>query len=477
MTRSKVMAPRFHVPSERTIALACALGVAGCAAAPTRDQEVLADWVRASGDRMPGTVRGLLGETPPPAEESTPCLTADEERGLEAGAFSDADVARLAVRCNPEIEAGLERARAALAESEARSSLPDLSLRYEASATPIREPWRLDRTAMHMVGLAQEFPLGPTRSLASRTAADEGIRLLAERAQARRDLFAMVVSDLATARAAQEQEAVLQRHIETVNRVVEFATVRYRSGRGMAEDITRFQVERGRLETAVFEIRRIRAAALARVNAALHRRVTRPLRAAEAAQGVGVTPDPAAAVGRLWENSPILEALRAEVRAAEGEAALARAEARWPSLMVGGSYNAAPRMDDSYSGMVSLNLPWLNPARLARERAASARAEAARRMLERRHDDLASRVVELVERLRQAEETDRLLRRGVLPDARVTLDLALATYRSGLGDFTGVLEAQRTLLDIEMRLVEVAARWTVNWARLRALVGDGGDDP
>ncbi len=58
-----------------------------------------------------------------------------------------------------------------------------------------------------------------------------------------------------------------------------------------------------------------------------------------------------------------------ETKERTAAAVLARAEARWPSR----SYNAAPRTDDFYCGMVSLNLPWLNPVRSARERAASTR--------------------------------------------------------------------------------------------------------
>ena len=103
-------------------------------------------------------------------------------------------------------------------------------------------------------------------------------------------------------------------------------------------------------------------------------------------------------------------------------------------------------------------------------RQALARVEAERDSMLRDHQrDLEA---ELADYAAQSSQLERL--RGVrLPLARQKVDYQVASYRGGRVPITGVLEARRERIEVELRALELESARAAAAARLYYLYGEG----
>jgi outer membrane protein TolC len=123
------------------------------------------------------------------------------------------------------------------------------------------------------------------------------------------------------------------------------------------------------------------------------------------------------------------------------------------------------RLDPMWQAAVSITLPVFVRSRQGpRLAAARAELEAARAQGEAIALDLELRTRERHEALRAALEVARLYLEGILPVDRISVESAVASYRTGKVPFVTVLEALNALYaDREAFLVRVAEveRWRV----------------
>ncbi|MDP2528341.1 MAG: TolC family protein [Candidatus Palauibacterales bacterium] len=271
------------------------------------------------------------------------------------------------------------------------------------------------------------------------------------------------------------------RHIEvlgeTKGRLEDFelaARALYEAGTGRQTDVLQAQVEVARLAAEVARARASRIGAEARLNALLGRPV-----------GTSV-PHPVAE--GLPSEHPALDSLRDWAEAhrpavARDRLAVERAETRadragreiWPDLMLGAAYgqrNVAGSVQRMASFTVSFQLPIFAGRRQLRLRDEAASMETmARAELAETRARVDARLGELAADLDRTGELLRLYREEILPEARMAVESAFASYRVGAVDFRTLVDAQTALDRYESEFHALVADYGDSVAEMEATIG------
>jgi outer membrane protein TolC len=386
-----------------------------------------------------------------------------------------------ALRRNPEVqvaEAARDAARARPAQARAWPD-PMLSLTYT------NDGWSpsLGSREMTTLGLlwSQDLPLRGTRRLQEQIAEREVDRSeqQLERARLRvvsavRRAYHGLLQARATADLVGEQREIW-REIEGV------ARARYAVGQGAQQDVLRVQVE----VTRVGQLEAEQAAEIEIRQAELNQLLDRPAGSAvptTASLALRSASQPVEEViARLTAASPELRAARAQVEADALAVDLALKQ-RQPELSLAAGYMNRGGLDPMWQAGIGVRLP------LARSRrdAALAEAEARRRGAERRVQALGLQLrYRTQERLARLEATERmavLYEKGIIPQDRMSVEAAVASYQAGKVPFVAVLEAMTTLYGDRATLVRLLGRHARTRADLEeaSLEGGGvamGDEP
>lgn len=427
----------------------------------------------------------LLPASPASAQEAAPTDLA-------------AAVAR-ARAANPDISAAERRVAAAAARAEAAGAFPDPRLAVGLTNARVSDPLSSDDfMTMRMVQLGTMLPWPgkldrEAEAARGRLAAARADREAVERrvvAEARRAWFELWFLDRAL-------EVVRDNHALLVD-FVDVTEVRYGVGTGAQQDVLRARVEATRLGDEALDLERRREATAAELNALLDRPAQAPVPAPEMPERIArlAVPEPgtevrfsAAALGDSREASgpiPALETLQRaaetgdpRVRALDARLAAARAEARRADLaalpdfdlMVG--YGQRSGREDMVSVMVSAPLPLFKGnkqdplAEAAESDVAALEAERAATV-----GRIRSEVTALRAALVRTRERIALLREGVLPQARASLESAVAGYPVATVDFLTLLDNQATLFRHELDERRLLADFGRGLAALERIVGE-----
>jgi outer membrane protein TolC len=313
------------------------------------------------------------------------------------------------------------------------------------------------------VTLSQDLPFPGKRRLRGRIAALEADQLdqqlararLAVAAAVRRAYFGLLQSR-ALADLTREQSEVW-RQIEGV------ARVRYSVGQGNQQDVLRTQVELTRVGQALAEQEAEASIRLAEINRLLGRPAEATLDASFALGEIGPAESLSAELERARSLSPELTAARSAIDRARLAVELARKEYR-PDFNVQGGYMNRGGLDPMWQAGVSLNLP----IRRGRRAGAVAEAEAVLAAAESRlaavELQLRLRTQERLAQLEAARNVATLYREGIVPQDRMSVEAAIASYQSGRIPFISVLESLATLYTDRSTLVGLLA----GQARIRA---------
>lgn len=315
------------------------------------------------------------------------------------------------------------------------------------------------------VMVSQDLPWPGKRKLRSEIAGREADQVEQQLGRARLSVAASVrraYSGLWQARALLEltrEQSDVWRQIEGV------ARTRYAVGQGNQQDVLRTQVEVTRVGQLLAGQEAEELVRRAELNRLLDRAAEAPL-PTEGVLAPALAAEPLASeLERLRAISPELQAARAAIEAARLAAELARKDYR-PDVTVQGGYMNRGRLDPMWQAAVGLNLP------LNRKRRASAVAEIEARL---RSAESRLRSTELLLRFRTQErlaqldaalKTIALYGDGIVPQDRMSVEAAIASYQAGRVPFVAVLEALTTLYLDRSTLLRLLAGST----RIRASV-------
>lgn len=379
---------------------------------------------------------------------------------------------------NPQIAADEAAAAAARERVRPAGSFEDPRLGYEASNVPL-DRWDFDSTPMsgHQLTLVQALPFPGL--LSNRSAAAElGAEAAESMADDRRARVASAVErawiELGFSQRAFE---ITDRNLALVRQLSRIAETKYSVGTGRQQDVLRAQVQ----VTRLLEERLTREAAIRRSEAALASLLDLPPEVAfprTAEPETEPTPPPLETLlDSLDARSPMLVALEAQVEEASRRQRAAQIEG-YPDVEVGLGYRVresvpgdAVEGNDFVSALVRIRLPvdrgkW--KARVAEQEAqlrrARANLRAARAQL---REVVRSRYADLNRAGAEAE----LLREGLVPQSRQSLDSSRAGYEVDSVDFLSLIDSQVSLLNAELALVRAVADRRGALADLEAALG------
>jgi outer membrane protein TolC len=408
------------------------------------------------------TTRTIAGVFLLAAVAGAGALSAEGARATLPDPELDALVAE-AIAKSPEIAAASSDAEAARQRIAPARTLPDpsLSLQYQNDGTA----FSLGEEDMTFLGAMYSQPLPWPGKL---KLAGEEAEKRAERVEAE-DVGRARLAIEARVRAAYwdlllegsrlnlvEDRRTAWKQIEGV------ARERYAAGLGVQQDVLRAQVELLRLDEIRAERLAAAAVRLAEVNRLLRRPADSPLDAARTLELRTALPDLATVLSGVRAKSPELAGAGRSIEAARLRVDLARKDF-YPDFTASGGPMYRGGLDPMWQVGLGITLPVFSGSRQA-PRLAAATAE--KRSEESRAEsiglELDLRTRERFENLKAAIEVARLYREGILPVDRLSLEAAVASYRTGKVPFVTVLEALNALYaDREASLARIAEteRW------------------
>lgn len=442
-------------------ALACALAVLPIAAGAEAAQ------------RAPGPVSA------PGTALQAEALAADAALG---------ELLRFAMRNNPEVGAAYHSWRAAAARVPQAGVLPEPQFGLGIVLDQV------DDDARYMgerYSISQMFPWFGKLGLREDMAAREASAAAQAYESARLALLERVTGAWFEYAWLHQAAEKARENLQLVQRLESVARARYRAGAASQADVTRAQVELGRLDNQWRSLRDQLEPAGASLNAVLGRPAHAPLPASPPApsrQAVAPLPqkDDQAWLERALRDSPALAEARHQVERERHSIALAR-KAYYPDITLGLEYarDASARMArmdgggaDMLVGMVSVSIPIRRKSYDAGVGEAEARLAAADRRAASREQDIEAGLKRALFDYRDGERRMQLYGGTLVPKARQSLAVTETAYRSGEADFSDLIDAQRALLEFQLAHERAAADRGHARARIDALLGAPlpGDD-
>lgn len=391
-----------------------------------------------------------------PALAADPVAPSPSLRAVHGAAALNKLVAE-ALQNNPEIHAARKEQAAAAYRVAPAGALDDPMLEAGIISLPSNS-LRFDREdmTMKMIGVSQRFPYPGKRGLredvAARDAKAADYNYLEIANRIVRDLK-LAYFDLglviASTRFVENNKSIIEQFLR-------IAETRYAVGQGNQADVLRAQTQLSRMMDELLKLARERPTAEAELNRALGRSVDAAAPLPEAA-GLSETKLQLVALHEsALRTRPQLLALETAIVRNEKALDLARKE-YYPDFDVRFSYGqraAMPdgtRRSDLLSLTVAINLPVWRDRKLApRVSEAQSMRDQARMMYEAQRNDLGAKLRQQVSTAEQSFRSARLYQNDILPQARLTVDAALAAYKVGRVDFMTLLESRMAVLNYEI---------------------------
>jgi outer membrane protein TolC len=376
------------------------------------------------------------------------------------------------IRVNPEIRASRFRYEAATKRPSQVSTLPEP--KFSFADFGVGHPFsRLSVSDFAYVGLgvSQEIPFPGKLALAGEEAHKE--------ADSEGHMYrAALLEKTAELKEAYYEWFSIQKNIEItgksrdlMERFEKISRARYSVGKGIQQDVLKAQVERSSLEQQMEVLEQRRSSIEARIEAMLNRPPGEPLGRPAAVQRSDFSLDLSSLMELVKQNAPRLRARQSEVDARAVGIERARREYR-PDFNFSFQWQKTAAMfPDYYMATAEVKLPvfFWRKQRFGAEEAA-ARLSESRENYQATQQELFLAAKDQYFKIRSSERLLDLYRSGILPQASLALESAVASYEVGSVDFLTLLNSQATVLTYEMQYYEELAKHEQALARLEPLV-------
>jgi outer membrane protein TolC len=380
-------------------------------------------------------------------------------------------VLRAALQRNPTVRVSEQRARGMRASAKAEGGLPSPELMGQVWQVPFSHPGKLD-AQMIMIGVSQNFPAPgvlSAREQSMTAQAKEEEAMGGERARMVLKEAGHAFSDYQESSA---KHGIHRGHLQIARHLFDVAEARHAAG-GSLVDVTRAQVELSRVEADVVTDATLVESARSHLNALLGRDPGAPLGPPIETDPMVVAWDVPTLLAKAHDSRPELKQALAQREAREYAVKAAQREATWPSVTVGALYfpptDAVPVQ--SYGASLSMSLPWLWGANGDRKEAERELSQAAATNVEAVRFPIDAEVVTAEANARSAAYRLQVLRDRTLPASRRSFDVAQAGFESGRIDLMTVLDARRSVVDVEHDVVMARSELDHALTDLEAAVG------
>ena len=412
--------------------------------------------------------------------------------GVEGAATAEEEILRLqpliqeALAVNPEIRAEGKRWDAARERPPQEGSLDDPMLNFEIENLPTHSfAFTQEDMTMKKLSVSQALPFFGKLGLRSEVAQREANAIGLAYRDKRNEIVRRVKEVFHGLYAIDRSLEIVEKNRELLREFVKIAETKYSVGKGIQQDVLKAQVELSKLLDEQIRLEQSREAAGARLNAILNRPPQTPLGRTGEVSKAELPMDLTELQTRALENRPLLKGLQEEIERSKAANALAR-KRYFPDLTMSLGYafredSALAKHSDFFSAGFSINIPLYFRTKQDRQVAeTSALINSAKEQYQATRNEVVSVVKELVADIEKGHKLIDLIETGLIPQARLSLDSAVAGYQVGKVDFLTLLDNRLTLFNFEKEYYRTLGEYQISLARLEWVVGarlhEGGPD-
>lgn len=400
----------------------------------------------------------LVAAVPVPQEGTVDSGTAPPAEPFAGATRLDRRTLLMAVaRRNTTLEAARLAWQAAAARPAQEQALPDPMLSYGVA------PGSVAGSGLRFgeqIELSQDVPLPSRRRLRSEQAAAEARGAAADYRSALLDLLTVASRLYDGDWLAVRDLAIVAQHRTLLAELQQVAAGRYAAGLVPQQDPLQAELEGAKMLHRQVELEAERETITSRLDALLHLPADHALpppageedetTAGGDPAGAAAPLEPGAAVASALAQRPEIAARAAEVETRRAAAALAHL-AGIPDLALRGSYNSMwDAQGYRWMAGIAVNLPLRRDRVAAQQAEADSRLAGARADLAAAEDHVRAEVRNAAIALEESHHLLAIIASRLLPAARDQVQAARSAYETGRGSFQGVIDAERSLRDVEI---------------------------
>lgn len=383
-----------------------------------------------------------------------------------------------ALENNPEIRAALQEREAAQQRIAPAEALDDPMLEAGIINAPLASsPFNREDMTMKMIGLSQRLPFPGKRGLRKEVASKDAEAI----EQGYHETVNRVMHDLKISyfNLGQTLEMIrlVEKNKQTLEHFLRIAEGRYQVGQGNQADVLKAQTQVSRMIDRLLGLAREQPVLEAELIRSLGRKTHSEI--------------PIPALLHIHEVPLILESLQKEAIAQRPQllalqSLIARNEksidlahrAYYPDFDIRLSYGQRDNMldgtrrDDMVSMTVAINLPvWRNNKIEPRILESQALRDQTVNLYQAQINEIAARLRQQAAIAEQSLKSVKLYQSAILPQAKLTVESALAAYQVNRVDFLTLLDNQMTVFDYEANLLTSIANYNKALAEIDLLIG------
>ncbi|MFA5117283.1 MAG: TolC family protein [Candidatus Omnitrophota bacterium] len=374
---------------------------------------------------------------------------------------------------NPDILAARKRWEASRARIPLSKSLEDPNMAVTFERIP-RGTLKLDRTMPddRMLALSQFFPLFGKLSLKGKIAVVESQMFAAEYKAKELQVINQVRNAYYDLFMNYKERVLMQESLILLEGIAKVAESKYSVGAFSQEEVYKIHLEVARLANTVKNLELELSSKQTRLNTVLNRDPESSFGIPQLSEDVNFSADIKSLYQLTVMNQPELLIFSLAVEKNRHAKSLAK-KSFFPDLMASvvqrGITSGALGPWDL---MLSFNVPfwfWTKQKYEVKEAIASLEeAEAAHKAMQNK---LFAEVKDLAVKIEIAKNKIALSKNSLLPIVQSSLEVSLAAFRSGKGDFMALLDNQRMFIETKLQYYKALVEYDMNMADLERQVG------
>ena len=392
-------------------------------------------------------------------------------------------VVDLAIQDNPNLDEILARSEAMSAIPSQLGTLPDPVISFNALNMPT-DSFDMSQEAMTQMqfGLTQAFPF-PGKLALREEASSFAAKAAADNVdEARLQLVQNVKIRWWQLYSLDHALEIVVRNQVLFRQLIQVASIKYEVGKGLQQDVLLAQLELSKLHDQQIKLIGLRAKIVAQLN----RLIARPANVeislpVNVATELPVIADETTLYKKADNSRPLLRQLRNEVAGAKALVRLAKKDL-YPDFKVGAFYgirqgdnppSVGGERSDFLSVKLSMNLPVFSARK--QDKAVAQKSSELQQKHYKQEDAMNGILVQISEAtadFKSSKQQFLLLKDGILPQARQTVDSMLSGYQVNKVDFLNLVRSQVTLLNYENQYWQSLSEANKALARLAAAVGE-----
>lgn len=364
---------------------------------------------------------------------------------------------------NPALNSALSSAAAASARAKRSGYLDDPGLSFE---------YMLEQHDMqYRIGLMQNIPGFGKLKLKRRIVGHEADAAAHDAEAKRLMVYEMVIKAFHNYIYCRRSLEITAENIKLLEDLEDVMTSQYKANSLPYSALLKVQVEKDKLVNRKASLEELRGVISTRLSFLVGRDEKTLLPWPSAAQ----QPSATLSEDLLGALNPELKAIESRIEAHESKTRLANKQGQ-PDYFVGAGYHLMPEQEDGseptdFGITVGITLPiWIGKNRAAVTEAEEA-VKSVRLARESMKDDLILELKEAIFNLNDAERQITLFKKTLIPKARQALDVARKDFISGKATFMTLIDAQRTLLGLELGLARAAADREIAGGEIGCCIG------